>query len=542
MPYRAPRPSIQRAEEFDPVALLQGIEDLVLNQARMPNIYAYRPHQKQQVFHQLQDRIRLFVAGNRSGKSLASVVEGIWYLTKTHPYRNTPPGQIRGRVVAVDFLNGVDKIILPLYKQLMPAEYLINGSWDQSYSRERHVLTLRDGSFVEFMSQDQDLDKFAGTSRHFVHFDEECPKAIYDECMMRLLDTYGDAWISETPVEGMEWIYDDLYEPYFAAIERGEKPKIGLVQMRTDENPYLDPDAIAEIFGDMDAETRAVRMAGEYLSLSGALYKEFREITHVVDSRETFHIDPELGRMYLSGDHGINNPTAWLWVWADIKGGLTVVREHYQTDLTVADHVARIKEINAELGVEPRLVTGDPMMKQRTGFANNEGRPMSILDEYARHGLFISVDGVPRDKQVGINKILQYLKTNPKTGRPFLTVLPECVNTIREIKGAKRNRFVNKKVAALRNAPEGQREKDDHTTDALRYLMTFMNDLTPEDLDGTAPDRYDLVDSGLMYQLGGVGHVHHGHLTPLQARNERALMQGWRPATTSTSADFGGMV
>jgi hypothetical protein len=74
-------------------------------------------------------------------------------------------------VVAVDFLNGVDKIILPLWKQWLPKKYLINGSWEDSYSRERHVLTLNNGSFDEFMSQDQDLDKFAGSSRHFVHFD-----------------------------------------------------------------------------------------------------------------------------------------------------------------------------------------------------------------------------------------------------------------------------------------------------------------------------------------------------------------------------------
>jgi len=75
----------------------------------------------------------------------------------------------------------VDKIILPLYKQWLPKTYLINGSWEQSYSRERHVLTLNNGSFVEFMSQDQDLDKFAGSSRHFVHFDEECPKSVFQE-------------------------------------------------------------------------------------------------------------------------------------------------------------------------------------------------------------------------------------------------------------------------------------------------------------------------------------------------------------------------
>jgi len=116
-------------------------------------------------------------------------------------------------VVAVDFLNGVDKIILPLWKQWLPKKYLINGSWEDSYSRERHVLTLNNGSFVEFMSQDQDLDKFAGSSRHFIHFDEECPKSVWQECHARLIDTDGDWWMSQTPVQGMEWILEDVYIP-----------------------------------------------------------------------------------------------------------------------------------------------------------------------------------------------------------------------------------------------------------------------------------------------------------------------------------------
>lgn len=536
MAYRAARASTQKIMPLDPLRLLQDIEQELLTQARQPNAYAYVPHPKQVLFHQLaaEYQERLYVAGNRSGKSYACVMEGIYYLTHTHPYKVIPGGQIRGRVVAVDFLNGVDKIILPLYKQLMPKEYLIDGSWDASYSKERHVLTLKDGSFVEFMSQDQDLDKFAGTSRHFVHFDEECPKVIFDECKMRLLDTNGDWWISETPVEGMEWIYDDLYEPYFAALERGERPPIGLVQMATDENPYLDQKAIARIFGTMDAESAAVRRAGEYLSISGALYKEFRDITHADQSWEEFQWDPQRMRLYLTGDHGINNPTAWLWIAADVKGGLTVIHEFYETGKTVAEIAAYIHAKNKELGAEPYLITGDPMMKQRTGFSTAQGTPMSILDEYARWGIHMSVDSIPRDKQVGINKILQYLKMNPKTGRPFFTVLRECHNTIRETKGAKRARYVNKKIAALKNQPEGQREKDDHTTDAIRYLMTFMSDLTPEDYDGTAQDKYEYVA-----ELLDIGY---GWMTPLQRRNERAMGTWQRPEmSVPGAAEYHGM-
>lgn len=199
-----------------------------LNEAsHVPNLYDYTPSEKQAIFHKMPQKNRLYIGGNRSGKSLGSTIEAIWWLTHSHPHRKTPEGPIRGRVVAVDFLNGVDKIILPLYKQWLPKKFLVNGSWEDSYSKERHVLTLNNGSFVEFMSQDQDLDKFAGSSRHFIHFDEECPQTVFRECLARLVDTAGVWWMSQTPVQGMEWIFEDIYIP----AKEGTKPILSLIHI-----------------------------------------------------------------------------------------------------------------------------------------------------------------------------------------------------------------------------------------------------------------------------------------------------------------------
>ena len=158
--------------------------------------------------------------------------------------------------------------------------------------------------------------------------------------------------------------------------------------------------------------------------------------------------------------------------------------QHTTTDLSAA----AIHRIDKEHGRTPYLIVGDPAMKQRSGITGD-----TILDEYSRHGIEIQVDGIPHDKQVGINKMLQYMKLNPKTGMPFLMVTDNCVNTIREIKSAKQNRIINKQVASRKNAPEGQREKDDHTTDALRYLVTLMPDLTPEDFAGQQKEKFDFV-------------------------------------------------
>lgn len=518
----------KKPDPFDQTEYFRQFSEKLRQRAKAPNVWGYKPHAKQQEFHSCLKKERLFVAGNRSGKSLASVVEGIWYLTGTHPYRETPPPPVRGRVVGVDFLNGIDKILLPLYKQWIPEEFLIDGLWEKSYSRERHVLTLNNGSFVEFMSQDQDLDKFAGTSRHFVHFDEECPKLIFDECLMRLLDTDGDWWISETPVSGMEWIYDELYEPTIQAMEAGLEPRIGLIEASMSDNTYLPQGAKDRLLAMFSEEERLMREKGQYTTVTGQLFKLFRDRPtsdggHVIPMWHPTQEDDWRSkyRIYITGDHGYNNPTVWLWVAGDRYGNLRVFHEWYQKETTVQDHAFEIRRYNAEFGIEPYLICGDPAMNQKSGLTGD-----SVIAEYSRHGIEIQTKGITRDKVVGINKLNQYLRQNVKTNMPFIVFTEDCTNTIREVKGAKQARVVNKLVAARKNAPEGQREKDDHAPDAVRYLLTLLPDLSYNDLIGNPENKWQDAFS----QWGGVSETHTGY----DRRKPRDSYNGWREPGSDT--------
>lgn len=447
--------------------------------AHVPNLYDYVPSPKQLNFHKDTAPDRLYIGGNRSGKSLGSTIEAIWWLTHSHPYRKTPEGPIRGRVVAVDFLNGVDKIILPLYKQWLPKSYLVNGSWEQSYSRERHVLTLSNGSFVEFMSQDQDLDKFAGSSRHFVHFDEECPKTVYQECIARLVDTNGVWWMSQTPVQGMEWIYDDIYMP----AKEGKK-NIGITEATMFDNPTLSREAIERFMGELSEEERDVRTKGQYVHLGGAVFPDFTPPTHCIP-RGAF-VPSSKHRIVRTMDSGYTNPTVWLWLAVAEDGTITVFREHYAAKKTVAEHATIVNGITRELerqyGCEVWLTTGDPAIKQ-----TKEHTGTSILQEYQKAGIHISVDSIPRDRRVGLERLQQYFKINPKTKKPFLMITDDCPHLIAELPRLKWKKWASTKIAEQNNKLEDIRDKDNHCYDALKYAMTFMDDLTPEQLSGREP-------------------------------------------------------
>ena len=180
---------------------------------RKPSIYGYRPHYKQEQFHASRAKGTVFIGGNRSGKTVGGGAEAVMRLIGKHPYRDIPGAPCRGRMVTVDIEEGIKKIAIPEIMRWMPKKYLKNGSWDDSYDKQSRTLTLTNGSFLEFMSYEQAVEKFAGTSRHFVWFDEEPPKEIFNECMMRLVDTDGDWWITMTPLIEMSWVKDEIYDP-----------------------------------------------------------------------------------------------------------------------------------------------------------------------------------------------------------------------------------------------------------------------------------------------------------------------------------------
>ncbi len=460
------------AKDVNLTDLLLQLGEGLQESAALPNLYSYKPSEKQELFHKMQNKARLYIGGNRSGKSLGSTIEGIWWVTKTHPYREMPPEPIRGRVVAVDFLNGVDKIILPLWKQWLPKKYLINGSWEESYSRERHVLTLNNGGFVEFMSQDQDLDKFAGSSRHFVHFDEECPKTIWQECLARLVDTDGDWWMSQTPVEGMEWIYEDVYLP----AKEGTKD-IGIVEASMEDNPSLSKAAIERYMESLSEEERAIRKHGQYIHLGGSVFPEFSLVTHCIPTGQFKPSSKH--RIVRTMDSGYTNPTVWLWLAVDEDGTIVVFKEHYKAKWNVAEHAGVVNHITRQIlresGAELYLTTGDPAIKQ-----TKEHTGTSIQQEYQKHGINIYVDSIPTDRRIGLERIQQYMKINPKTQKPYLMITDDCPNLIAELPKLKWKKHASAKVAEQKNKLEDIRDKDNHCYDALKYAMTFMADLAPD--------------------------------------------------------------
>lgn len=437
-----------------------GLAERIQIQAVRPNIHGYIPHDKQIMFHSASGRHRLYIGGNRSGKTTGGIAEDIWWLTGKHPYRRTPIGGVRGRIVGVDFLNGIEKILKPEFMRWCPVADLRGGTWSDAYDTQERTLHFENGSFVEFMSYDQDVDKFAGTSRHFIHFDEEPPQDIYIECIARLVDTAGSWWMTLTPVMGMQWMYDDIYLPG----KNNPDSNISVIEVEMWENPHLAPEEIKDFLDSLPSEDRDARVKGKFTRRGGVILPDFDAKKHVLDE---FVLPPAgIGEVYSSLDHGFNNPTAWLWHYVSPDGVVITFDEHYESEMIVEEHAAQVKLMDAVHKRDPIIRVGDPAIAQRNGATGD-----SIQAQYSINGVGVTLGN--NDVIAGINKMNSYLRRE----RWYIT--RNCENLIREIPKYRWKTWANKKSERDNNPYDVPHKKDDHAIDSGRYFFMLMPDLTP---------------------------------------------------------------
>jgi phage terminase large subunit-like protein len=440
---------------------LQGqVLDGLKRAVSRPSIFGYKPHEKQVAFHSNPCRGRLYIGGNRSGKTVGGVVEDIWRLRGKHPYKAVPEAPIRGRVVTTSYEEGVNKVIIPEFQKWLPPSELIDGSWEASYSKQGRTLTLANGSTCEFMSYDQDLEKFAGTSRHFVHFDEEPPKGIFNECKMRLIDTMGDWYITMTPVEGMTWVYDDVYVP-------GQVPgsNIGIVEIDTAQNPYVSALEVEEVMSGLDDDERKARKQGKFVQIGGLVYKKFTP-EHVLPGLDRDKLERIKGwTHYASMDHGFNNPTCWLFHAVSPQGLVVTYDEIYDNETIIEEFARRYHEHCRRPGrIYPGINVGDPAIAQRNAQTGD-----SVQLAYQQQGVSIVLGN--NDVAISVAKINSYLE------RHKWVITEDCPNLIRELQRVKWKIFESPKRRHDNNPREEIHKKDDHAPDSARYFFAMMPDL-----------------------------------------------------------------
>lgn len=435
-----------------------------------PSIHGYVPHEKQIAFHSSLARIRALFGGNRSGKTVGGGTEAVFRSIGRSPFQRVKPAPTHGRVVAVDFKDGVEKIVKPEIARWMPPSELQFGSWEESYDKELRTLTLANGSTIEFMSYEQDTEKFAGTSRDWIWYDEEPPRDIFTECQMRLIDMGGRSWMTMTPLEGMTWVYDEIY------LRAQVDPLVEVWEVDITDNPHLNSVEIEAIMSGLTLEEREARAHGKFVQIGGLIYKEFSDRNIVKP-----FIPPRDWLWVAALDHGLSNPTAWGWFAVAPDGRAVLFDEWYKSGFVVAYHAQKVHEVNALHERQPDYYVGDPSIRNQDPITGT-----SVLIEYINHGIPIVLGN--NDVRAGIDLVKKKIIGigDPPENRPLFYVTSNCVNTIKEHQRYRWAKWASRRMNEDKNKKEEPVKKDDHTCDMVRYF--FASRPTLED-GKTVPEK-----------------------------------------------------
>ena len=430
-----------------------------------------KKHKKQLAFHKCKKRNRWVFGGNRSGKTECGAAEAVWMARGTHPFRKNKTnvfGWVVSPTMQVQRDVAQKKILYYLRPDWIADIVMVSGRKDNPAAGIVDQIVVKNAlggtSVIGFKSCDQGRERFQGSSLDFVWFDEEPPRDIYEECLMRVLDREGDIFGTMTPLKGLTFVYEEIY------LNRGNNPEVWYEFMEWGDNPFLSKKEIALLSSTMDAATLESRRYGRFAAREGLVYPEFDERIHVI---EPFPV-PKSWQAGISIDPGLKNPLSAHFYAADYDGNIYVVAEHYAAGRDIDYHAAAILALCDALGWKrdgqgraEALI--DSAASQRTLAASK-----SVAELFAERGILADLR-VEKDLFTGIELVKSYLRRD--NGLPDLYIFSGCVNMIREFK------------SYFWGSGDAPVKRDDHAMDELRYFLMSRPRAAREDVLPSAVSR-----------------------------------------------------
>ena len=175
------------------------------------------------------------------------------------------------------------------HEPFIPAHEYNNKDWRVS----DQILKLKNGSIIGFKSADSGRSKFQGTEKDAVHFDEEPPEGIYEECVIRVgrrkLRVFGTCTLlpPEGQVGGVTWVFQKKVKPWQAGTLEG----CGIFNASIYENPHINREEITalEAIYPEGSLMRKIRLEGQLIGGVGGsrIYSGF-------DARLNVRVQPSL--------------------------------------------------------------------------------------------------------------------------------------------------------------------------------------------------------------------------------------------------------
>lgn len=441
---------------------------------------------------------RIFLASNRTGKSIAGAFELACHLTGEYPdwwrgarFEAAPIQAWAMGSTARSTRDIVQKELLgPIGNWgtgMIPKDRMGRFWALQGTPQGVDVIEIKHKSgrmsTLGFKNYEQDIEAFYGTALHAIWLDEECPHDIYNESLMRTMTTNGIIFVTFTPLKGLTpFVVNFLSKAEYLAgampiaipetstgDDEGEDARFvdlgkskAVVQAGWDDAAWLKEEDKKRMLDDTPPHLRAARSKGIPALGSGNVYPiPFEEI-----SVAPFKIPDHYKRMYAL-DVGWNR-TACLWAAQDPDTEVIYIYdEHYVGKQEPEMHAAAIKGRGSWIhGVI------DPASRGRSQVDGQQ-----LMDIYKnKHGL--TLFPAKNEVESGIANVWQLFSTGK------LKIFSHLSNFAKEYVLYRRDK--NGKIV----------KENDHLMDCLRYIannqkrMMFKRVNTKGSTDGSR--RYDL--------------------------------------------------
>lgn len=408
-------------------------------------IFFWIPYERQEQFLRAKNRMRMFVAANRTGKTEAGIIEDISWCLGYRPYlKNSDPDFATPMMPPVHGLITTEslgaegtakKVIEAKLKEFVPKSEL------KSTKKNQQGVTIFwefvNKSTLSIMAYEQDVEKFEGFRIHFWHGDEPPPKQKYPAIMRGLVDYAGWSWLTMTPVAKEAFTIELYNNPEhwktdFIPIEanlKHERQWYG----NTWTVGGLNEEAINDFrkqlreAGVDPAEIEA-RLTGKFRFLEGRILKDFDSDIHVVDD---FKMNPGQGTLYIAIDPHDAKPWAITFAVAHQNGNVYIVRE-LNIKASLEDIVAAIKLEVDTLKMKPEMVLIDPQAIVEESDTENLIHKIYRL---SRHSIQpIKAPRGESPKSQGIQLWRAAIETNINQGIfPTFFIFKSCSLTIRQV-------------------------------------------------------------------------------------------------------------
>lgn len=295
---------------------------------------------------------------------------------------------------------------------------------------------------------------------------------IFDECAF--IDKWDDAWkvIRPTLMDSKASVWF-ISTPngfnHFKTLAESTDPDWAYFHFTTYDNPHIEKEEIDRSRLEMDEDSFAQEIMGEFRKMSGLIYKDFDREKHMVEIP-----DIEGWTRTRSIDFGFGHKTALVYFAINSDGSQIYAYDGlYQSGMNLDQMAEAIK------------------IKDGKKYMNNpvadSAQPLNIQELTNRGVHFNPIAKGPDSVKLGITKVAGLLKVRQDTGKPTLMFNKELEWIAYEFE---RYRWMeNKSQGIVKEAPV---KSEDDAMDAIRYFAMSYNQETNEDV--YLPDDTKLVE------------------------------------------------